>query len=202
MAQEGTGSNETRSMDERALASLVGMLSGASRKDRQSSAHTISQIAQANPEVLVPYIDNLVDAIDRPEAQTRWEVLDALSSVCSVDPEGAKRASEGAEEALYDEESGMLRATAFRFFSKLAATSQENAAQIWPLLDEALQCFHGDPEYLGMLEDVANLLESGCVDARTRGEIASRVKFDAQNGKGRLASFSKRIIDLCGREGD
>jgi hypothetical protein len=193
---EGSDAPANTVKDEHDLSVLVDQLSSASRKDRQNSAHTISQIAQENPEKLVPFADQLVDAIRRPEAQTRWEILDALSSVCAISPDIAERAVEGAEEALYDEESGMLRETAFRFFTRLAATSRMNAAQYWPLLDEALQCFHGDPEYLGLLDSVTWLVENADLDSKTRSSIAARMKFDAESGKGRIRTFSKRIYDL------
>lgn len=187
--------------DEKALEGLVALLSGPNRKDRQNSAHTIALVAREEPRALVPHVDQLIEAIARPEAQTRWEVLDALSAVALVEPELVEGAMEGAEDALYDEESGMLRCTAFRFMSKLASTSPQRAARIWPLLDEALQCFHGDPEFAGMLDAVVDLIQNGKVDQATREAVAGRMAFDAQAGKSPLTSRAQRIVDLCKEEG-
>lgn len=182
--------------DKKTLEGLIAALSGSNRKERQNSAHTIALIAREDANVLVPYVDQLVEAIARPEAQTRWEVLDALAAISAVDPAKTERAMEGAEDALYDEESGMLRCTAFRFMSKLASTSSQRATKVWPLLDEALQCFHGDPEFGSMLDAVIEMLQTGEVDHATREAIAGRMTFDAEAGKSPLASRAQRIVEL------
>ena len=181
---------------EEVLGSLVATLSGRERKARQSSAHAISLIARQSPEKLAPHIDALVDAIDRPEAQTRWEILAALTSLAAVDPVCAAKAFEGAEESLYDEESGMLRYTAFRYFAKLAMAGPDWCRKVWPLLDEALQCYHGDPEFAGMLDAMVDLAQTD-IDAQTRAALCDRMKFDAQAGKSPLAYRAQHIIELC-----
>lgn len=187
---------QTRSLDE-----LVQALSGPSRKERQNSAHEICLLAQTEPEALLPHLAALTDAVSRPEAQTRWEILDAFCALISLDCSHADGAVEAALDALYDEESGMLRATAFRFFTARAASGKKQAAQAWPLLDEALQCFHGDPEYLGMLDALIAFLEAGPVDRATAEAIVARMDFDAQNSKGRLGLRSRRIVELAKQGG-
>lgn len=179
------------------LALLVDTLSGRSRKGRQASAHAIAMLAKESPEDVLPYADGLVDAIQRPEAQTRWECLDALTSLVSIDPSVAARAFEGAEEALFDEESGLLRFTAFRFFAKLVQCP-EYSERAWSLLDEALQCYHGNPEFAGMLDACVELAQSD-VDPSILQALSDRMKFDAQSGKGALSHRAKQIMDLCAR---
>ena len=66
------------------IAGLIEELSGASRRRRQEVAHQLALTARARPELMLPHVDALVDALSRPEAQTRWEVLDALSAVAEV----------------------------------------------------------------------------------------------------------------------
>lgn len=179
------------------LGLLVETLSGRDRKARQASAHAIATLAKTSPEDVLPYVDGLVDAIERPEAQTRWECLDALTSLATVDPKAAAKAFEGAEAALFDEESGLLRFTAFRYFSKLAQCP-EFCAQAWPLLDEALQCYHGDPEFAGMLDACVELAQAD-VDPGVLKALSERMKFDAQSGKGPLSHRAKQIMELCAR---
>ena len=60
------------------VSGLVEELSGASRRRRQEVAHTLALVARSRPETLLPHVDALVDALFRPEAQTRWEVKPAL----------------------------------------------------------------------------------------------------------------------------
>lgn len=62
-----------------ALSALIDDLSSSSRRTRQLAARVVNLLAQREPEMLVPFIEQLVDALYRPEAQTRWEVLDALT---------------------------------------------------------------------------------------------------------------------------
>lgn len=179
------------------LGALVEALSRRDRKSRQQSAHAIAELAKVSPSDLLPYIDDIVDAIERPEAQTRWEVLDALTSLSRIDAQAAAKGFEGAEAALFDEESGLLRFTAFRYFAKLAE-DPTLSSRAWPLLDEALQCYHGDPEFAGMLDACVELAQKS-VEPSVRIALAERMKFDAHSGKGPLSYRAKQIIDICNR---
>ena len=67
------------------------------------AAHVIAELAREVPQVILPYVDDVVDAIERPEAQTRWEALDALTSMAKVDPDAAAKGFDGAETSLFDE---------------------------------------------------------------------------------------------------
>lgn len=180
-----------------ALRALTAALSGRDRKARQSAAHMIAQIAKAAPAAVAPFADDLVDAVDRPEAQTRWEALDALASIARVDPDAAARGFEGAEESLYDEESGLVRLTAFRYLAALGSCSPAWSAKAWPLIDEAVQCYHGDPEFDDMLDALLSFAQSD-LDADVRRELADRMRFDARNGRGSLAVRARQIIEALG----
>lgn len=180
-----------------ALRALVGALSGRDRKARQAAAHTVALVAKEVPAAVIPFVDDIVAAIDRPEAQTRWEVLDALTSIASVDPAVAAKGFEGAENCLYDEESGLLRLTAFRYFTVLGSCSPEWSLKTWPLIDEAVQCYHGDPEFEDMLDALLAFAQSG-PDTGVCKALADRMRFDAQSGKGIVAARARQIIEALG----
>ena len=95
--------------DSAKLKELVEALSDGSRRGRQQAAKVIAGVAAENPEILVPFASDLVDALERSEAQTRWECLDALTYVVSFDSRPCDKAIPGAEAALFDEDSGPLR---------------------------------------------------------------------------------------------
>lgn len=177
------------------LPRLLEFLSGRDRKARQMAAHVIAELAREVPQVILPYVDDVVDAIERPEAQTRWEALDALTSMAKVDPDAAAKGFDGAETSLFDEESGLLRLTAFRYFTTLGGRCGW-AEKVWPLLDEALQCYHGDPEFPEMLDAVAEFAQAD-VTPEIRSALAGRMKFDAQSSKGALSHRAQQIIDMC-----
>ena len=75
---------ERAATDREALEALVEDLSDRSRRKRQLSAHAIALLAERDVELLAPYIPDLIDALYRPEVQTRWEVLDALTLLTPV----------------------------------------------------------------------------------------------------------------------
>lgn len=187
-AAEGTLGNE------RKLVQLVETLSGSSRRDRQNAAATLAFLSKDHPDLLVPYGNAIVDALNRPEAQTRWECLDILSGLVEQDSRTCDRALPGAETALFDEESGPVRLAAMRFLCKLGATTENRSEKTWPLIDEAIQCYHGDLEFQDMLVAVIDFA-SGKIAPQVKDDLVARMSFDATNGKGVLKRRSQQIID-------
>lgn len=179
-----------------ALTALVEDLSDRSRRKRQLSARVIRLVAEREPALLDPFVPDLLDALHRPEAQTRWEILDALTCLVPVHAAELGEAYDGAEAALFDEISATLRLSAFRFLAAWGATDEARSERVWPILDEAIQCFHGDMEYRDML-GCLYAFATGQISATVAGELAGRIRFDAENGKGAyLKARSAEIYDL------
>ena len=182
--------------DHDVLAALVEDLSGRSRRSRQLAAHVLALLSERNAELLVPYIPDLIDALYRPEAQTRWEVLDALTSLVPGHAKEVGPAYEGAETALFDELSAPLHLSAFRFLTVWGSTERRRSEKVWPILDEAIQCYHGDLEYrdmLALLWDFSN----GQISGNVAEQLAARLQFDAVNGKGAfIKARSAEIYNL------
>ncbi|MBM6675925.1 hypothetical protein H6A07_04085 [Olsenella uli] len=179
--------------DDAQVSALVEELSGASRRRRQEVAHQLAIVAKAHPDLMVPQVDALVDALYRPEAQTRWEVLDALTAIASVDPDAVTEAFDGAEASLFDDGSATVRLAAFVFLCRYGASSPERSERAWSLLDEAIQCYHGDAEYRDMLAALLGLARGDASEA-TKQALAARVRFDAESGSGYIKTFSAEIL--------
>lgn len=175
---------------------LVEELAGSSRRRRQEVAHKIATVAHTDASMVTPFVGSLMDALERPEAQTRWEVLDALAALVDEHAEEVVPAFEAAETALFDEDSAPVRLAGFVFLCRFGATSEERSDQVWPLLDEAIQCYHGDPEYRDMLVALLAFVQ-GAASAATKAALAERLKFDAENGASYVKSFSVQIIQAC-----
>ena len=175
---------------------LVEELAGSSRRRRQEVAHKIATVAHTDASMVTPFVGSLMDALERPEAQTRWEVLDALTALVDEHAEEVAPAFEAAETALFDEDSAPVRLAGFVFLCRFGATSEERSDQVWPLLDEAIQCYHGDPEYRDMLVALLAFVQSAA-SAATKAALAERLKFDAENGASYVKSFSVQIIQVC-----
>lgn len=179
-----------------ALSSVIEDLSASSRRTRQLSGRAVALLATRAPELLTPYIAQLIDALYRPEAQTRWEVLDALTLLVPSNAKECGAAYEGAEAALFDEISAPLRLSAFRFLVTWGATERRRSEKVWPILDEAIQCFHGDLEYRDMLALLYGFAH-GQIAGAVADELAGRLRFDAENGKGSyLKVRSREIYDI------
>ena len=106
---------ESALTDSRALSELCEQLSVGTRRERQNTATAVAMVAKADASLLVPYIDTIIDALNRPEAQTRWECLEALVLLIDHDARNCNKAIPEVEACLFDEESGPVRLAAMRF---------------------------------------------------------------------------------------
>lgn len=177
-----------------ALQELVASLGGSSRRARQTAAQALSLASKIDAEIMVPYVGSFIDALNRPEAQTRWECLDVLTLLVDRVPDQCEDAILEAETALFDENSGPLRLAAMRFLCKIGSTSENRSDRTWPLIDEGIQCYHGDLEFQDMLNSVVEF-SAGNLSAAVKTELGARMRFDASNSKGSLQRKAQQIVD-------
>jgi hypothetical protein len=178
------------------LQEIIDALAGDDRRARQSAAAVVRSISEIDPALLKPYAGELTDALHRPESQTRWEVLGTFEKLVPVDARLVDKALGGAETALHDEESGVVRLAAFRLMCTYGATTAHRSDRVWPLIDEAIRCYHGDAEYPAMLTSVIELVTGGASDA-VKIAAAERMLFDSENGKGLLKRRSTSIVQAA-----
>lgn len=190
------GGNVGTPLDAAEVEALLEELAGANRRRRQDASHRLALAAQDDPESMLPHVDALVDALFRPEAQTRWEALCALTAVAEGHADLVGEAYEGAEASLFDEDSAIVRLAAFRFLVRYGASGPARSDQVWPIVDEAIQCYHGDPEYRDMLVALAELARGQISDA-TRDALLARIGFDAENGRGYVRIMSSEILSAA-----
>ena len=175
---------------------LAAGLTSGNRRHRKDAAHSIAVLSHINPMLVVNIADVLVGALEMPEAQTRWECLDALSEVAKIDPESVAQACAGAEETLFDDRSVAAHSAAFRFLSCYGATSPQRSREVWPLMSDAIQCYHGNSEYRDMLLCLKDFAY-GSVDADVLGSLARRMAYDAKNATGYIRAYSKEICEAA-----
>ena len=180
--------------DEGKLNQLVEDLSVGTRRARQSAATVLAVVAKSNPELLKDHIATIADALNRPEAQTRWECLETLTILVDYDARTCGKAVPEAEAALFDEESGPVRLAAMRFLCKFGATTANRSEKVWPLIDEGIQCYHGDLEFNDMMTAVIDFSKGKLAD-EVKASLADRMSFDAENAKGALQRRAQQVID-------
>ena len=187
---ETTVQEEAQAKD---FAALAEDLEGASRRGRQNAASAFARQAKEDPASVLPFGASFVDALHRPEAQTRWECLDVLTQLVPLDSRLCDKAIMGAESALFDEDNGTVRLAAMRFLCALGATTQKRSEKVLPFIDEAIQCYLGDLEFQDMLNAVVNF-SAGKLSASVKEQLLARMAFDAENGKGALGRKAQTII--------
>lgn len=179
-----------------AMAEVFEMLSGDDRRKRQYAASVVHALAMHHPKTLKAHADALADALERPESQTRWEILGALEKLVSTDARIIDRALVGVTTALHDADSGVVRLAAFRVITAYGATTPTRSERIWPLVEEAVRVYHGDPEFPAMLIGVIRLVSGGASD-KVKFAAAERMEFDAEHTKGLVGRRAKRIVECA-----
>lgn len=182
------------------LKAVVKALGGESRRLRQFAASVVHEVAIHDPARLKVYAPELADALHRPESQTRWEVLGTFEKLVAVDARLVDKALEGAETALHDEESGVVRLAAFRLMSAYGSTTAHRSERVWPLLSEAVRCYHGDAEFPAMLSGVYRIVSGNASDG-VKAAAAELMAFDAESGKGLLKRRATRIVACAPKKG-
>ena len=184
------------STNKRIRAALVAELAGEKRANRIKAARAVHGLAIKAPEMLKEYGAELADALNRPEAQTRWEILGALEKVVATDARVADKAIDAAIAAVHDAESGVVRLAAFRLLAAYGATTPRRSERVWPVIDEAVRVYHGDPEFAAMLIGVIRLV-SGDASDEVKIAAAERMAFDAEHAKGLIGRRAKRICECA-----
>lgn len=175
---------------------LINLLEGDSRSKRQRTAATLAIIAEQKPELVAPHAQLVIDSLGHPEAQTRWECLNILGSLLKAGETFTKEVLDAAEDSLFDEKSGIVREAAFRYYCLYGATSEQASDEAWPNLDEAIQCYHGNPEFSDELTHLVVFAE-GKISKETAAALTERMKFDSENAKGTLRMRSEQIVKAC-----
>jgi len=187
---------ERAARNKKVRAQLFDILSGEDRGQRVLAAKAVHHIAVHTPDVLKDHAEEMADALEKPEAQTRWEIMGALEKMVAVDARVVDKALTPAQAALHDAESGVVRLAAFRMLAAYGATTERRSEKVWPLLDEAIRVYHGDPEFPQMLSGVIRLV-SGNASGAVKAAAAETMAFDADHSKGLVGRRAKRIVDCA-----
>ena len=174
---------------------LVLVLQSENRRKRQDASRELAAMARENRGVVADIADVLIAALGCPEGRTRCECLEALSEIALEYPERIGEAFAGAEEALFDEGSTSVRLAAFKFLCRFGSLDAESSREAWPLICEAVQCYHGDPEYRDMLIRLREFAQ-GKIAPEVGDALAERMSFDAKTGKGFVRAYSKEICSV------
>ncbi|MCL2491813.1 MAG: hypothetical protein FWE87_03595 [Coriobacteriia bacterium] len=174
---------------------LVEALTNSSRLTREYASQALLDIEKSNPELIDEFKEEFIDALYRPEAPTRYNCLEIISILAHDDMRLVDRAWDPCEECLYDEESGAVRLAAFKVFTAYGASTCPRSRKAWFLISDALRCYHGDPEFISMLNEFIAMLK-GNVDDTVKDGAIEQFTFNAENATGLLKRKAQEIVDL------
>lgn len=174
---------------------LIDALGGDVRGMREYSSDVILAIARTKPELLVEFEVEIIDALHRPEPMTRYNTLMVIHELTALDAKIVDKAFGPIEDCLYDEDSGAVRFNAFRALALYGGTTPIRSEKVWPYLSDAVRCFHGDSEFIPMLNDLIAMLEAKASD-NVKIEAGNLFFFDSTNGRGQLKRKSAQVVAL------
>lgn len=112
-----------------------------------------------------------------------------------MDAKACKSAVEGAEEALFDERTALIRESAVRFLSRYGASSVARSKEVWPILKDALQQFHGEIDYDRILKRIT-VFAGGKLDTNVKKDFRKVSKEISNSVGGATKERLNRILLL------
>jgi len=176
---------------------LADALGAPTRALREYASDVLQQVASQNCDLLLKSSAEIIDALDRPESFTRYNILLVLDCFIPHHAPVVSKALYQLEDCLYDEDSKIVRLEAFEVLCHFGATTEARSKTVWGYLSEALRCYHGDPEYMQMLNYLTDMLQTGKVSESVKEGVVRLFIFDAEQGKGMLQRRAQQIIALA-----
>ncbi|MCL2605984.1 MAG: hypothetical protein FWD93_01710 [Coriobacteriia bacterium] len=175
---------------------LAEALGHSTRAMREYAAQVIVELVRIDADLLQDFSGDIVDALNRPESLTRYSMLEVIGEMMISNPRIVTDSYELLQECLYDEDSGTVRLYAFRVLARYGATGPARSLKVWPDLSMALRCFHGDSEFIAMLNELINML-AGRADQQVKDAAVELFAFDAENARGMLRRKARTIATFA-----
>ena len=187
--EETVAAAKRRKQTRKELAHALGC---ESRPMRQYASSVFLQVSETDPELVREYEGEIADALARPEPMTCYQALRTIDNLLVRDARVVERAYEAVEACLH-EDSGTVRLSAFRVLAHFGATTPTRSEKVWPSLSDAIRCYHGDTEFVPMLNALTDML-AGKVSDQVKIEAAWLFEFDVENSDDFLARKASQIV--------
>ena len=104
---------------------------------RAGAAKIIEKVAEKKPEIVSPYLKDLLPALDAGEPQTRWMIIMACGYCAGLNPKIAKKGISYAKFFIREKQGVCLSGAAEIFLGCIGAISTELADEVFPILLDA-----------------------------------------------------------------
>lgn len=123
--------------DTKILEESVELVNFNDRNVRAGAAKIIEKVAEKKPDLVAPYLEKLLPALNAPEPQTRWMIIHAFGYCAKQKPGVAAKALDKAKEFLEADSGACLWDRSILYLGYLGVVSKENTKQIFPMLEKA-----------------------------------------------------------------
>jgi len=171
---------------------LAEALGHKSRSVRERASQAVVELARSDVQLVHGFTDDVIDALNRPESLTRYSMIEVIGELSDTQPKVVMDAYEALQDCLYDEDSGTVRLYAFRVLARYGATGSARSIKVWPDLSMALRCFHGDSEFMAMMNETIKMLD-GRADVSVKEAAVELFAFDAEHARGEMRKKAEAI---------
>lgn len=112
-----------------------------SKNVRAGAAKIIEKVSEKNPELVAPYLQDIIPALELPEPQTRWMIIMVFGYCSKYNLEVASKGISYARGYINERQGVCLSGSAEIYLGNLGANSEELAETVFPILIDA----YGNP---------------------------------------------------------
>jgi hypothetical protein len=105
-----------------------------SKNIRSGAAKIVEIVAEQNPGLVAPYLEDLLPALSVYEPQTRWMAIRTIGFCAHLKESIASQAIPFAEKFIDSKDGLCLVSSADLFLGDMGATSKANAIKVFPIL--------------------------------------------------------------------
>ncbi|PLX25605.1 MAG: hypothetical protein C0599_00330 [Salinivirgaceae bacterium] len=110
-----------------------------SKNIRAGAAKILEKVAEKQPELIADDLEKLKPALDVAEPQTRWMLMQVFGYCAKLNPKDASSVIDYGKSYLGENAGVCLSGAVHLYLGRVGATSEKTAAEVLPILDDALQ---------------------------------------------------------------
>ncbi|MFC2137510.1 HEAT repeat domain-containing protein [Bacteroidota bacterium] len=121
------------------------LLSSYKKKDKKAksiragAAKIIEVVAEIKPELVSPYLEDLLPALTVDEPQTKWMTIRTMGFYAHLNKKVAEKAIPYADEYITKNDGLCLTSSSDLFLGDFGALSKENAKKVFPILEKSMK---------------------------------------------------------------
>ena len=107
---------------------------------RAGAAKVVEIVAENRPELVAPYLDELLPALSVEEPQTRWAIIRTMGFCAHLNKSAAQKAIRYAEKYIDEKKDGLILASsADLFLGDFGCISKKDAGRVFPILERSME---------------------------------------------------------------